>query len=105
LVDDECTKYKSPAYENAEGLQVLQDWLIAVANDQIACVDDNEELGQLGYLTRFRRDFENLVSPEYMASRADPELDSLRDGYVDLSTHCLALFVDLVFTIDFKTTL
>lgn len=105
LVDDECTKYKSPAYETADGLQVLQDWLIAVANDQIACVDDNEELGQLGYLTRFRRDFEGLVTPEYMASRADPELDSLRDGYVDLSTHCLALFVDLVFTIDFKTTL
>ncbi|KAK2768494.1 SNARE-binding exocyst subunit S6 [Arachnomyces sp. PD_36] len=105
MVDDECAKYKSPAYENAEGLQVLQDWLIAVANDQIACIDDNEELNQLGYLTRFRRDFEPLVTPEYMASRADPELDTLRDGYVDLSTHCLALFVDLVFSIDFKTTL
>ncbi|KAK2797164.1 SNARE-binding exocyst subunit S6 [Onygenales sp. PD_10] len=105
VLDDECAKYKSPSAEHSEGLQQLQDWLIAVANDQIACIDDNDASGQLGYLTRFRRDFEPLVTPKYMASRATMELDSLRDGYVDLSTHCITLFIDLIFSIDFRTTL
>lgn len=105
VIDDECTKYKSPTTEPSEGLQILQDWLIAVANDQIACIDDNEETGQLGYLTRFKRDFEPLVSPKYMASVAMPEIEALRDGYVDLSTHCLSQFVDLIFAVDFRSTL
>lgn len=105
LVDEECAKYKSRGGDQAEGLQVLQDWLIAVANDQIACIDDNEETGQMGYLKRFKQDFEPLVDPKYLASRAIPELDSLRDGYVDLSTHCLSLFVDVVFTVDFRSTI
>lgn len=105
LIDDECAKYRSPTGDQPEGLQLLQDWLVAVANDQIACIDDNDESGQLGYLTRFRRDFEPLVDAKWMASRALPELDALRDSYVDLSTHCLNQFVTLVFAVDFRTTL
>ncbi|KKA19463.1 Exocyst complex component Sec6 [Rasamsonia emersonii CBS 393.64] len=105
LLDEECAKYKTASPDNADGLQQLQDWLIAVANDQIACIDDNEETGQIGYLTRFKRDLEPLVTPKYMASRATPELEALRDGYVDLSTHCLSQFVNLIFTVDFRTTL
>jgi hypothetical protein len=105
VIDEECAKYRNPMADPSEGLQQLQDWLIAVANDQIACIDDNDESGQLGYLTRFKRDFETLVTPKYMASRATPELDSLRDGYVDLSTHCISRFVDLIFSVDFRTTL
>jgi exocyst complex component 3 len=105
LIDDECAKYKNSSLENAEGLQQLQDWLLAVSNDQIACIDDNEETGQTGYLTRFKLDFESLVTPAYMASTATNELDALRDGYVDLSTHCLTQFVNLIYTVDFRTTL
>ncbi|KAL2361870.1 hypothetical protein RJZ56_005249 [Blastomyces dermatitidis] len=106
VLDEECARYKNPSTDQSEGLQQLQDWLIAVANDQIACIDDNDEAsGQLGYLTRFGRDFEPLVTPKYLASRASMELDSLRDGYVDLSTHCITLFIELIFTVDFRTTL
>ncbi|KAJ5093248.1 hypothetical protein N7456_009109 [Penicillium angulare] len=105
LIDDECTKAKTPSTEQAEGVQLLQDWLVGVANDQIACIDDNEETGQLGYLSRFKRDIEALVTPKYMATRANPELDAIRDGYVDLSTHCLAQFVQVVFTVDLATVI
>lgn len=103
LIDEEAAKYRSSGSD--EGLQVMQDWLIAVANDQIACIDDNSETGQMGHLTRFKQDFEPLVDPKYLATRAIPELDALRDGYVDLGTHCLALFVEVVFSVDFRTTI
>jgi hypothetical protein len=105
LLDEECAKYKNSGAEHGEALQQLQDWLIAAANDQIACIDDNEETGRVGHLTRFKRDFESLVTPKYMASRASAELDALRNGYVDLSTHCISQFVDLIFAADFRTTL
>lgn len=105
VVDEECAKFKAPGGDLLDGLQTLQDWLVAVANDQIACIDDNDETGQMGYLTRFKNDFEPLVDPKYMASRGIPELDALRDGYVDLSTHCLSLFVDTVFEVDLRGTI
>ena len=105
LIDEECSKGMSRGGDQPEGLQVLQDWLIAIANDQIACIDDNDETGQLGYLSRFKRDFEPLVDQKYLTSRAVPELDALRDGYVDLSTHCLTLFVDVIFAVDFRSTI
>lgn len=105
LIDEECAKFKAPGGDLLDGLQLLQDWLVAVANDQIACIDDNDETGQLGYLTRFKNDFEPLVDPKYMASRGILELDALRDGYVDLSTHCLSLFVDTIFAVDLRGTI
>ncbi|KAI9367793.1 exocyst complex component Sec6-domain-containing protein [Aspergillus egyptiacus] len=105
LIQEECAKYKAPNGDQLDGLQLLQDWLVAVANDQIACIDDNDETGQFGYLTRFRRDVEQLVDPKYMATRAIPELDALRDGYVDLSTFCMSQFVEVVFVVDLKTTI
>ncbi|MCJ1452965.1 SNARE-binding exocyst subunit S6 [Mycoblastus sanguinarius] len=103
MVDDESAKYTTPSSEQ-EGLQVLQDWLVAIANDQIACIDDNEDAGQLGYLTRFQADFQPLVSQAYMA-HANAELEALRDGFVDLGTHCITTFVSLIFIIDFRTTI
>ena len=102
MVDEESAKYTAPSADS-EGINILQEWLLAVANDQIMCIDDNEEAGQIGYLTRFQRDFEPLVSPKY-AKHAQNELESLRDGFVDLGTHCLALFVSLIFKVDFKST-
>ena len=103
LVTEESERYNKPGADS-EGLQGLQDWLVAIANDQISCIDDNEETGTLGYLTRFRRDFEPLVPPAYVAS-VQTGLDAIADGYVDLSTYCITTFVGLVFTVDFRTTM
>lgn len=103
MVEEESSKQKNRSAEQ-EGLQILQDWLVAIANDQIACIDDNEDAGQLGYLTRFQRDFEYLVTPEYMKS-AGLQLEGLRDGFVDAGTHCITTFVTLIFDIDFRSTI
>lgn len=103
LVNEELRKYSNSANES-DGLQPLQDWLVALANDQIACIDDAEEAGQLSYLTRFSREYESLVSPQYGAT-SSTELDALRDRYVDLGTHCISVFVNLIFAVDFRTLL
>ncbi|KAI9797501.1 MAG: SNARE-binding exocyst subunit S6 [Candelina submexicana] len=103
LIDDQSAIYSNPQSDQ-DGLSLLQDWLVAIANDQIACIDDNEVAGQIGYLTRFKRDFEPAVSPKFMP-HATTELDALRDGYVDLSTHCITTFVSLIFASDFRSTL
>lgn len=103
MVDNESTKYKIPSGDY-EGLNLFQDWLVAIANDQIACIDDNEDTGQFGYLTRFHRDFEPLVTPVYL-KHATSQLEGLRDGFVDASTYCITTFVGLIFTIDFRSTI
>lgn len=103
MLDDEAARYVGINPE-LEGFQALQDWLIATANDQIACIDDNEEENRFAYLTSFRQKFEPLVSPQYI-ERVDFEITTLRDGYVDLSTHCLAKFAQLVFAVDFRAVM
>jgi hypothetical protein len=103
MLDDEAARYSGNVPE-LEGFQPLQDWLVATANDQIACIDDNEEEGRFAYLTSFRQKFEPLVSPQYL-ERADEEISNLRDGYVDLSTHCIAKFAQLIFAVDFRTVM
>ena len=110
LIDDEVAKYKTPTHELTEGFAALQDWLVAISNDQIACIDDadantSDPSAQLGYLSRFRNDMKSLVSSKFLSTVASTELDLLRDGYVDLSTHCLNRFVDLIFKVDFRSTL
>ena len=104
LLQEESERYESGAQQELEGFQPLQDWLIATANDQMACIDDNEEESKLGYLTSFRQKFEPLVTPQYL-ERADIEIDALRDGYVDLSTWCLNKFVKLVIAVDFESVM
>lgn len=83
-----------------DGFQALQDWLVATANDQIACVDDNDDEGRLGYLSSLRQKFEPLVTAPYLEA-ADAELAALRDGYVDFSTWCMTRFAHLIFAVDF----
>ena len=104
LVDEELRKY-SIGTGDSEGLQSLQDWLVAIANDQIVCIDDaEEEIGQSSHLTRFSRTYEAMISSDFeMTARI--ELDKLRDQYVDLGTHCLGVFVSLIFAVDFKVLL
>ncbi|QSZ33274.1 hypothetical protein DSL72_002862 [Monilinia vaccinii-corymbosi] len=103
MLDTEAAKYLNATTE-LEGFQALQDWLVATANDQIACIDDNEEEGRFGYLTSFRQKFEPLVSSTYL-ERVDIDITSLNDGYVDLSTHCISKFATLVFAVDFKAVM
>lgn len=115
LAESEVRKFTQPHPVNgqsvditqdsiAQSIQSLQDWLVALANDQIACIDDNEDDGQTSYLTLFRRDYTPLVTPAYALSTAAPETDMLSDNYVDLGTHCISLFVSLIF-VDFRPVL
>ncbi|KAH0544849.1 hypothetical protein FGG08_001078 [Glutinoglossum americanum] len=103
LVDDECSKHSGPQGAQ-DGYETIYDWLVAVTNDQIACIDDNEDEGQVGYLTRFKRDFEPLVTPKYLV-HASSEIETIRDGYIDLSTYCITSFTALIFAVDFRSTL
>lgn len=111
LINQETDKYKNPTPELLETMQPLQECLLALANDQIACVDDSPEMvnditAPAGYLTRFRDHFFNLATPpsaRYQSTNAATEVESLRDGYVDLATHAMAAFVKLIFMVDFKT--
>lgn len=110
-IADEVDKYRNPTPELMEHLQPLQEYLLAIANDQIACVDDSPDMvnditAQAGYLTRFRDHFFNLATPpsaRYQSTNATTEVEALRDGYVDLATHAMAAFVRLIFMVDFKT--
>ncbi|KAF1989045.1 exocyst complex component Sec6 [Aulographum hederae CBS 113979] len=103
LINTELQKYQQPNSEQ-EGLNSFQDWLVAIANDQIACIDDagEDEDGSVSYLTRFTRDVSSLVSPAY-ADAIAPQIDALQNGYVDLSTHCLSVFASLIFAVDFRS--
>jgi len=104
MLEDEAQRYEGGKEPDLDGFQSLQDWLVATANDQIACIDDNEEENRLAYLSNFREKFEPLVSQQYM-ERADAEVAALRDGYVDFSTWCITKFAALVFAVDFKSVM
>ncbi|KAF2422840.1 exocyst complex component Sec6 [Tothia fuscella] len=101
LATSELQRYSDPNVSN-EGIQTLQDWLIAIANDQIACIDDGDgEEDSLGYLTRFSNSILPLVPSEY-TSKAFSQIEMLKEGYIDLSTHCLTVFAKLIITVDFR---
>ncbi|KAK4555630.1 SNARE-binding exocyst subunit S6 [Recurvomyces mirabilis] len=110
LVDAEFKKISEQASvpgsapSEIEGLSAYQDWLVAIANDQITNIDDDPaaEIPTTSFLTRFKSDFEPLVSPSYPVTIA-PELESLTNAYIDLASHCMHLFASLLFTTDFRT--
>ncbi|KAF3765492.1 exocyst complex component Sec6 [Cryphonectria parasitica EP155] len=104
MLEEEALRYEAGKEPELEGFQTLHDWLVATANDQIACIDDNEEEGRAAYLTGFRQKLEPMVSPQYM-ERAEAEIASLRDGYVDFSTWCITKFAHLIFAVDFKAVM
>ncbi|KAK5120287.1 hypothetical protein LTR85_006493 [Meristemomyces frigidus] len=86
---------------DVEGLSSYQDWLVAIANDQITNIDDQPSSGITSFLTRFKRDYEPLVTPSYPVTTASDH-DSLTNGYIDLASHCMQLFSSLLFTTDFR---
>ncbi|KAI1642178.1 exocyst complex component Sec6 [Daldinia loculata] len=104
MLEDEAAIYEADKIPELEGFQALQDWLIATANDQMACIDDNEEEGRFAYLSSFKQKFEPLVTPQYM-ERAENEIASLSESYIDLSTWCLNKFAQLVISVDFKAVM
>ncbi|ROV93023.1 hypothetical protein VPNG_09415 [Cytospora leucostoma] len=104
MLDEEASRYESGREPELDGFQTLHDWLVATANDQIACIDDNEEENRFAYLTSFKQKFEPLVSPQYM-ERAEVEVAALRDGYVDFSTWCITRFSQLIFAVDFRAVM
>lgn len=104
MLEDEALRYETGRVPDLEGFQALQDWLVATANDQIACIDDGDDETRLGYLSSFRQKFEPHVTPQYL-ERVEQELGALRDGYVDCSTWCINKFAQLVFAIDFKAVM
>jgi len=104
MLEDEAAKYEADKESELEGFQALQDWLVATANDQMACIDDNEDEGRLAYLSSFRQKFEPFVTPQYL-EHADSEINLLRDGYVDFSTWCINRFAKLVISVDFRSVI
>lgn len=105
MLEGEAAKFENnKTAAELDGFQSLQDWLVATANDQIACIDDNEEEGRFAYLSDFKQKFEPLVSQQYL-ERAEAEVAQLRDGYVDFSTWCMTRFAQLIFAVDFKAVM
>ena len=105
LAEAELAKY-SGSNADQDGLQALQDWLVSIANDQIACIDegDPDVDGQISFLTSFERDITPLVSPAFTTT-IDAQIESLRNGYVDLGTTCINIFCSLIFLVDFRSIL
>ena len=107
MLEDEAARFENiskSGSDDLEGFQALQDWLVATANDQIACIDDNEDEGRLGYVSSWRQVWVPHVSTAY-AERGDNEVTNLRDGYVDFSTWCITRFATLIFAVDFRSVM
>lgn len=107
LIDDEKDKYmgSTPA-QDGDGVAVFQEWLIAIANDQIICIDDADEgVGRPSFVTIFEREATPLLSAQYATDRLAPQLDELRNGYIDISSHCIQIFCQLIFLTDFRPIL
>ncbi|KXT11528.1 hypothetical protein AC579_6584 [Pseudocercospora musae] len=105
LIDDEYRKLENTADPaTLEGISSMQEWFVAIANDQIAIIDDDPDNGTVSFLSRFRQDYEQLVTPAYIVT-SNAEIETLTNGYVDLATHCMSLFAAVIFATDIKPVL
>ncbi|KAF2036229.1 exocyst complex component Sec6 [Setomelanomma holmii] len=107
LIDEERGKYAglNPALDG-ETVAVFQEWLIALANDQIICIDDEEDVnGRASFVTVFEREVVPLVSQQYASDRLTAQVDELKNGYIDISSKCIQVFCQLIFLTDFKPIL
>ncbi|KAL5414814.1 hypothetical protein PMIN04_008844 [Paraphaeosphaeria minitans] len=102
LVVDEKAKYSSPI-SSTEGSSEFQEWLIAIANDQIICIDESDE-SQTSFLGNFERDVIPLVSPAYTPTLTE-QINSLKDSYVDVATEFIQAWCQMIFYVDFRDTL
>ncbi|KAF2766124.1 exocyst complex component Sec6 [Teratosphaeria nubilosa] len=99
---DDLASQPNAVIADIEGVGTYQDWLIAVANDQITNIDDQPDQNITSFLTRFRADYEPIVSPSYPLTNAF-EHESLQNGYIDLASHCMHQFASLLFATDFRS--
>jgi hypothetical protein len=107
LIDDEKTKYLGPNFvQDEDETYVLQEWLIALANDQIICIDDDiDGSGGASFLTVFEREVTPIVSQDYMIDKLARNVDEAKNGYIDISSHCIQVFSELIFIVDLKPVL
>ncbi|CAO2650889.1 Nn.00g091860.m01.CDS01 [Neocucurbitaria sp. VM-36] len=107
LIDEEKEKYTGPDPTlDGESVAVFQEWLIAIANDQIICIDDEEDAsGRASFVTVFEREVTPLVSQAYMSDRLPSQIEELKNGYIDISSRCIQIFCQLIFLTDFKPIL
>lgn len=115
LLTEELEKSSRTGFE-PESIQGVQDWLIALANDQMTCIlnpdydgpslngAQDPETTPLGYLSAFRRDYESLVSSEYTLSSAT-KFDAIKEGFTDVGFRCISVFAKLIIAVDFRTVL
>jgi len=109
LIDQERDKYSglNPTLDG-DTVAVFQEWLIALANDQIICIDDEEGSGltsRASFVTNFEREVIPLVSQQFASDRLPAQVDELKNGYIDISTKCIQIFCQLIFLTDFKPIL
>lgn len=107
LIEEEKDKYTGPMPSlDGETVAVFQEWLIAIANDQIICIDDEEELnGRASFVTVFEREVVPLVSQQYASDRLPVQVEELKNGYIDISSKCIQIFCQLIFLTDFRPIL
>jgi exocyst complex component 3 len=104
LIEEEKLKYAGPNPTlDGDSTAVFQEWLVALANDQIICIDDGEEgNGRASFLTVFEREVTGIVSQDYMIDKLPKHVDEAKNGYIDISSRCIAIFCELIFLTDFK---
>lgn len=105
LVETEKAKYAVPG-SSTEGSNEFQEWLIAMANDQIICIDEGEEPPNQtpSFLGNFERDVTPLVSAAYLPTLTE-QINGLKDSYVDVATEFIQAWCQMIFYIDFRDTL
>ncbi|EMD69364.1 hypothetical protein GGP41_004643 [Bipolaris sorokiniana] len=104
LIDEEKAKYAgaNPTLDG-DGVPVFQEWLVALANDQIICIDDDlDGSGRASFLSVFEREVTPIVSQDYMIDKLSKNIDEVKNGYIDISSHCIQTFCELIFLTDFK---
>lgn len=102
LVETERAKYSLPN-ASTDGAYEFQEWLIAIANDQIICIEEPEE-GQSSFLKNFETEITPLVSAAYTTTMT-AQIEALRDGYVDLASECIRICSQMIFYTDFRDVL
>lgn len=107
LIEAEKEKYTGPNPAlDGDSVAVFQEWLIAIANDQIICIDDEEDVnGRASFVTVFEREAVPLVTQQYAGDRLPAQVEELKNGYIDISSKCIQIFCQLIFFTDFKPIL
>lgn len=107
LIEEEKDKYVgvNPTLDG-ESVAVLQEWLVAIANNHIISIDDDPDLGgRASFVTVFEREVTPIVSQNYLSDRLLSQVEELKNGYIDISSRCIQIFCQLIFFTDFKPIL